>query len=245
MIGRSESGELRSSHDLRQNPVARVLGRDLVCLFQDNLLCPGGSDIREKVVDGDVYSLPERLQLSLELLSVQSPRYYRWVTALLRAVAPWSNPLNSLPGGSGSSNLLPGTVAISASPAREPMIDSLIHEVCHHYFYLALKLGKMARDSERLFYNPVLRCDRPIEMILLAFHAFANVYRYCGEAMDRGVGDRDYFAYRMAMLREQLPVLDAHLASCGTLTELGKSIWLPLHYELAPILENSEILAAE
>ena len=124
------------------------------------------------------------------------------------------------------------------------MIDSLIHEICHHYFYLGLKLGKVARDPGRLFYNPILRCDRPIDMILLAFHAFANVYRYCGEAVDRGVGDRVYFAYRMAMLREQLPILDAHLASCGTLTELGESLWLPLHHELAPILENPATPAA-
>lgn len=244
MIGRSEGGDLRSSQELRRNPMARVLGRDIVCLFRDNLLCPGGADISEKVADDEIEALPKRLEVSLSLLSVQSSRYCGWVTALLRAVAPWSNPLNSLPGGSGSSNLLPGTVAISASPEGEPMIDSLIHEICHHYFYLALRLGKVARDSGRLFYNPILRCDRPIEMILLAFHAFANVYRYCTEAMDRGVGDRDYLAYRMAVLSEQLPILDAHLASCGTLTELGESLWWPLHHELAPMLENRATLGA-
>src|SRR3954468_14226414 len=67
-IGRSPDHGFQLAGDVHENPVANVLGRRIICLFKDNLLCPGGADIRDKVVDGEIVSLPQKLDESLELL---------------------------------------------------------------------------------------------------------------------------------------------------------------------------------
>jgi HEXXH motif-containing protein len=166
---------------------------------------------------------------SLDLLKKNNFDYCLWVEKLLSYLSPWENTLDSLPGGSGSSNMSPGLIGICNFPHPESFADSLVHEISHHYFFLSQLIEPSCDGSdESLYYNPFLEIDRPIEKILFAYHAFANVFLYTHSALQTEGGDRDYLSKRYSDLSKGLFVLDSHLSKNKSLTETGEGLWLPL-----------------
>jgi HEXXH motif-containing protein len=74
----------------------------------------------------------------------------------------------------------------------------------------------------------VKQTGRPLDKILLAYHAFANVvlfYRMCRES---GLEDNGYLDYNEANIIPQLRQLEEPLAQTKGLTELGRAIWEPV-----------------
>jgi HEXXH motif-containing protein len=67
-----------------------------------------------------------------------------------------------------------GIISFPALSVR--VAEGLIHESSHPLFHFALLDTLFANgQDQRLYYSPYRRADRPIDRILLAFHAFANV----------------------------------------------------------------------
>jgi HEXXH motif-containing protein len=171
-----------------------------------------------------------RCASALEAISQLSPAYYRWVGNILRQIAPWRVKRNQHPSGSGSSSQAPGLVAIGNQNHPLSLADSLIHETSHHYFYLASRLGPVDDGSDNsLYFNPLIKKHRPLCMILLAYHAFANVMAFCREALRTGGTGNTYLEQRENELERDLKALVAPLQASRALTPLGRALWEPAY----------------
>jgi HEXXH motif-containing protein len=167
-----------------------------------------------------------RCDAALGVLHDFAPDHFSWVSKVVRFVAPWRVEDGQRP----SSNLAPGLVGVGNHDHAPSLADSLVHEASHHYYYTALRLGKVDDGSDpTLYYNPFLERKRPINRILLAYHAFGNVLLFCRAAKANGLGGDEYISERERQLEEQLSVLGQALRSTGALTPLGRALWEPIY----------------
>jgi HEXXH motif-containing protein len=107
-----------------------------------------------------------------DLLLERSPAYYLWIAAVLREVAPL------VPDSAGTQSqsfpLWPGHIQVSQATLIG-MLIALVHECSHQYFHMALWNGPIADTDAPLLPSVLARRVRPIEKVLLGFHAFGNV----------------------------------------------------------------------
>ncbi|HYI13417.1 MAG TPA: HEXXH motif-containing putative peptide modification protein [Thermoanaerobaculia bacterium] len=169
---------------------------------------------------------------AMRLLDDCAPAYARWVRRLLRTTIP----LETRTGGinSGSSREEPGVIHASIDCAVEGYSEMLVHEVTHQHFYVLARLGAVEDGSDKnLYYSPFKQTGRPIAMILLAYHAFANVV-LLGRACRRSAQmmGSDYFERNEAFLLPQIEVLEQALQQTRGLTPIGSALWEPLAEQL-------------
>jgi HEXXH motif-containing protein len=112
--------------------------------------------------------------------------------------------------------------------------ELLVHESSHQYFhYLEIDTLPTNGRDKNLYPSPYVEKDRPIDRILLSFHAFANIvlfYRAClsaGLTEDRHLADES-IAYNCPILARFGEVLEQ---SPG-LTEAGRELFEPLRDRL-------------
>jgi HEXXH motif-containing protein len=173
---------------------------------------------------------------ALEFLSAFTPSYKRWVDRVLTGIVLYQR--NEAKSGSGSRGDMPGVIACSLSFDRTELAEVMVHEACHQYFYVATRVGPAddGRDNT-LYYSPPVKRERPIDRILIAYHAFANVLVWYDEVVRAGADDHGAIARREALLRPQVEVLEKTLAANQNLTELGEALFVPLKQELEDVRE--------
>jgi HEXXH motif-containing protein len=93
------------------------------------------------------------------------------------------------------------------------------------------------QDERRLFFSPSVGKDRPLDRILLAYHAFANVLIFYATISERGYRNT-WMTNRAKGLRNDVEILQAHLTKAQGLSELGLAIFLPLKNTLAENLRH-------
>ena len=106
--------------------------------------------------------------------------------------------------------------------------EILVHEASHQYYFLSARYGSLLNGPDRPYFSPIKETKRPLSMILLAYHAFANVmlfYRLCRR---NGLGDNDYCRANEAQLAPQLAVLQDTLSRSKALSPLGQALWKPV-----------------
>lgn len=163
---------------------------------------------------------------ALHTLAKFAPIFLPWVGRVLRGLIP----VQSVPGKicSGSYQDHPGTIYASVDCPPMALAEILVHEASHQYYFLLARYGALDTGSGEAFFSPIKGTKRPLSMILLAYHAFANVlllYRLCRK---NGIRDGDYCRENERQLMPQLRVLERALGSAKTLTPLGESLWRPL-----------------
>jgi HEXXH motif-containing protein len=172
---------------------------------------------------GSVGPFAECLKKSADLLQAHAPDYLDWVAEVIKFIAPVSAPADLI--GSSSSPRFFGMISISDNSRPLSVAEFLVHEASHQYFIIAASLGEMDEGSEgQLFYSRFARRDRPLERILAAFHALANMALFYERCLADGVPCEGRLAYMATHMRE----LDEILRNAETLSPLGKSLWLPL-----------------
>jgi HEXXH motif-containing protein len=104
-----------------------------------------------------------------------APEYLDWYGDVVRVIVSLPCPQpdvvisRSIPGQN-------GVVYVSSPCWGIRLAETLIHEASHQYFLLGLReLRYCNLNDDALYYSPFNKLDRPIERILLAYHAFANV----------------------------------------------------------------------
>ncbi|HEX5707813.1 MAG TPA: HEXXH motif-containing putative peptide modification protein, partial [Pyrinomonadaceae bacterium] len=109
----------------------------------------------------------------------------------------------------------------------------LVHESSHLYLHLLCRLGPINDGTDKtLYYSPAVRRPRPLERILVAYHAFANMsllYRLC---MEVGIDDEGYCALNQEKTLPQLEQLEAPLLDNPALTPIGRALFEPLYRRL-------------
>lgn len=107
--------------------------------------------------------------------------------------------------------------------------EMLVHECAHHYFHLSSRLEPVDDGTDHsLYFSPVKNTGRPIDKILLAYHAFANVLIFYRTCLASDIQDHGYCRRNATELVPQLKQLESALRETTALTETGNSLWLPL-----------------
>lgn len=175
-----------------------------------------------------------QIEEAVSLLEECVPPFYVWVAALLREIVALAKVG---PGTRSSSSLAwPGHVRMTAGATLVETINMLVHESCHQYFYLVQSCSRVARTDAPEVYSVLKQTARPLERVLLGFHAFGNVL-LAHEALldgrhpiDRAEIERERDSTRRVVVR-----LDESLQGSWDqhLEESGKELYLPLRGRLA------------
>lgn len=186
-----------------------------------------GTSLMENIEGGDV----EGCSQALRILELYAPPYQLWVSRVIRRVI-----LLRVEDGvmkSGSTNKLLGLIYMSSSRKPMPLAEMLVHEASHQYLNLLCRVGPISDGTDAtLYYSPAVRRPRPLERILVAYHAFANMellYRRC---LDGGIDDDGYCASNQATLLPQLEQLESPLLDNPALTPVGRALFEPLFRRL-------------
>jgi HEXXH motif-containing protein len=113
------------------------------------------------------------LEEACAILEELQPGYYLWIALLLREIVP----IRGVGGDattSQSSAVWPGHVHISASSIVQTII-MLIHECSHQYFHMLQWCTGIVKEGAPPVFSVVKDTRRPLDKVLLAHHAFANV----------------------------------------------------------------------
>jgi HEXXH motif-containing protein len=82
--------------------------------------------------------------------------------------------------------------------------------------------------SNESFYSPVKGTKRPLCMILLAYHAFANVVLFYRACLDAGIAEAEQCKHNIARHLPELRLMEQSLGSSRGLTESGRLLFDPL-----------------
>jgi HEXXH motif-containing protein len=177
--------------------------------------------------DAAVPAVTERFHRCIALLANCAPEYLAWIGRVLRFVIPLASDSQATT--SGSRHFAPGLIHVSADDRPAALAELLVHEASHQYFLILRRLGPVDDGSDkRLHYSPLTDAGRPLERILLGYHAFANILLLYRRLEAAGPAERAYCRDNEAGVRAKLEQLHAVLAASTALTPRGRAIWEPL-----------------
>jgi HEXXH motif-containing protein len=174
--------------------------------------------------------MAEQLAGALALLGEAAPEYRAWVLCLLREVTTIRRPADRALA-SGSSALRPGGIDIAFPASATELAEMLIHECSHQYLHMVSWFGQLVTEHARPHYSPLKRCERPLEKIILGYHAFGNVM--LAYAQLRAHGHAEALAGRARLVSEYVDELVKPLVDETGLSALGLEIVRPLRARLA------------
>jgi HEXXH motif-containing protein len=168
---------------------------------------------------------------AVELLRDCAPEYLAWTARVLRAVIPLEAPAGLMLSGSGPHHC--GTLQLSLAVEPVQLAEMLVHESSHQYYYFLTRLGDVDDGSDpTLYYSPFKKMERPIRLILLAYHAFANVLIFYRRCRARGLDDGGYCQRNEEKMAPRLRTLETALRATPALTPIGRALWEPLAQRL-------------
>lgn len=221
-----------TSSTARQVPAVGI-SRSVHLLDSDTVPSTGDEPLLEHAQPVDTVEdcMVERFQESLEVLA--GCGYQGWVDDILRSIIVTAKEPNThIINGSISS--LTGMIHISFPASVMDIAEALVHECAHQYFHLVNRVGPYTDGSDpNLYWSPPMRQERPLEAILVAYHALANVRLFYRAAEDAGVDGCGYVRRHDALMARWVATLDEPLRSNATLTDLGRALYEPLAQEIA------------
>ncbi len=171
----------------------------------------------------------EQLAGALALLGEAAPEYRAWVLCLLREVTPIRRPGEHVIA-SGSSARRPGGIDIAVPASATETAEMLIHECSHQYLHMMSWFGPLVSEAARPHYSPLKGCERPLERIVLGYHAFANASLAYTQL--RAHGHAEAIADRSRVVSGYLEELVKPLVDEVGLSALGREIVRPLRTRL-------------
>ena len=160
---------------------------------------------------------------AVELLRVHSPRYGAWVENVIRYVLPRDGSDGMMR--SASSMDWPGVISASFPCGPAALAEVLVHEASHQHLNIVRRLGPIANgDDHSLYHSPLKGVPRPIQAILVGFHAIANMCLFYRDCVDSSIDDGGYCEANLRRHREDALRMSAHLQTSTGLTEIGRAI---------------------
>jgi HEXXH motif-containing protein len=179
-------------------------------------------------------AIASALRYAISIVREYAENYATWIEDVLWGLIPVRPPTER---GyySGSVTGLHGIIYQSFPLAPLYTAEGLIHEASHQYYHAAQSETLFSNGQDtRLYWSPYPKRDRPVERILLAFHAFANVilfYRACMAA----AGSSRQIEHATAEISFHLSNLRAFsriLENSPGLTADGRDLFEALHAKL-------------
>jgi HEXXH motif-containing protein len=172
-------------------------------------------------------SVLQPVEQALGLLQEHAAPYYLWVSRIIHRLTILHSTQDMMQSGSLEKHY--GTIYVSDHLRPVAVAEMLIHEASHQYYELLCKLERAVDPAHKqLYYSPVKECLRPLERVLLAYHAFANVMLFYRAAIDCGLDDDGFLAGLRPTLTENLEQLEQPLRESDALTPIGRALIQPL-----------------
>jgi len=177
-------------------------------------------------VDRITAEIADRWRGAFQFLRLYAPSYLRWVQRVVRQIGV----LHAVPGTvhSGSYETRYGFIHASALASIPSSAEMAVHEASHQYYLLISRLGPVEDGTDgTLYYSPLVEKKRPLNRILFAFHACANIlafYRLCQTASSL---HQEYFARNENVVLSQMKQLGKPLFGNPALTSLGRALLDP------------------
>lgn len=190
-------------------------------------------DGSESFSEVSIETVTNTLGGTASILRTCAPSYLGWVEDALSAVVPL-RPYDETHTQSYSVQGLNGTVFASFPTPALKMAELLVHETSHQYYHYGQLQTLFSNGmDETLYWSPYVQKGRPIDRILLSFHAFANIVLFYRNCLSAGMTeDRDLAEYEIAFNLNHLGPMSQHLQSSRGLTPAGRSLFEPLRDEL-------------
>jgi HEXXH motif-containing protein len=167
----------------------------------------------------------ELLQAGWDLLSTVDPVLEDFCAGVLSDVFALDGRDGLYRSGSDAEAL--GMIALSV-PAPAIMVAELfVHECAHQYFHLACEFGPVDDGSDRqLYWSPLKHEPRPIDRLLIAHHALANIAAFYSSVIERGLDEGGYAARGLQEHASMLRELERSLDVTRALTDIGLALYL-------------------
>ncbi len=200
----------------------------------------GGRDIPASYLDGipgaPVAAVDEAMRASLRdgvaCLGASSPTYAAWVSHVVRQVI--ALPVSKGRTKSGSRSDLPGLLHLSLPESAVTLAENLVHEASHQYFHLALRVARVTGGEDtRLYFSPAVGRERPLDRLMIAFHAFANVTAWYADLSVDGSPHRDEAQRQIDILAPKLGQLREPLIGNTDIMPMGRALLQPIDSLLA------------
>lgn len=172
----------------------------------------------------------DQLTGALTLLREAAPAYHAWVLCLLKEVTPTRRP-NENTIASGSAPRRPGGIDLVTPASATETAEMLVHECSHQFLYMVSWFGTLVTEDARPHYSPLKRRERPLDRIVLGYHAFGNVLLAYEQL--RAHGHAQALARRYSVVSAYLDELVKPLVDEVGLSALGLEIVRPLRTRLA------------
>ena len=158
---------------------------------------------------------------ALERLRSYSPRYFNWVHYAINFLV--LSQARSGETSHGSNQNRPGSVYLTYPQKEVYWPLALVHEASHQYYHLLRFLFPLENGNDRnVYYSPTKRMARPIDRILLAYHASANMFLFAKDALQVVSGaERSYYLEFATELCEELKSYEEAIRKTHGLTETG------------------------
>lgn len=179
---------------------------------------------------GDRASAQAALAQACALLTAAAPAYAVWVGRALTRLAL----IEGIAGTCDYSHSLPrylGLVYLSQPRGLIHNIEGLVHECAHQHYHLALLVDPLQNGADQTLYpSPLKAVGRPIERILISYHALGNICLALDGLLAHKLATKDADLCRRriqsnaAMARQ----LAQHLEQSSGLTATGQALWRTL-----------------
>ncbi len=216
----AEAGTESSFVRVDGQPTIRVVGAEWHTTFLDELSQPAAV-----VNQGAVAQFEE----ALELMGRAMPEYRAWVLCLLKEITPIRRPdWNMIASGSSPRRFGGIDLCVPATPTETA--EMMIHECSHQYFHMASWVGSFVTPEARPHYSPLKKCERPLDRILIGYHAFGNAL--IAFEKFRAMGLQKEISSRQSTIVAYMEQLRVPIESEVGLSELGLALSRPLRARL-------------
>lgn len=189
-------------------------------------------DSQVELADIPLADIADTLREAAAILQRHAPHYLDWVQDALAAVVPLRPPENMYQ----SFSLMGVNATVFACFPIPPLklAELLVHETSHQYYHVAQVRTSFSNGSDQsLYYSPFVQKARPIERILIGFHAFANIALFYRSSLAAGLhDDRRLAELELASNLQQLEPMVKDLEATTDLTPAARGVFEPLKEEL-------------
>lgn len=189
------------------------------------------------LADGPTEEVVQSCREGLHLLRDLPADYLPWIGHVARDIVPLAADefIRSQSVGD-----CPGVIAMSAPVRRSAVAEMFIHECSHQYFHILEKLEPLQEpESREMYFSPVKQTERPMSMILLAYHAFANVVLYYQNCLTANLDEREQCVHNIRRHLPELRNMEVGLFASKSLTENARGMFEPLAERLNEIDEST------
>jgi len=219
----AEVGKESSFVKVDGQPALRVVNTDWHASFQDELSQPSAE------VTPDVVA---QFEEALELMGRGMPEYRAWVLGLLKEISPIRRPdWNMIASGSSPHRFGGIDLCVPATPTETA--EMMVHECTHQYFHMASWLGSFVTADAKPHYSPLKKCERPLDRILIGYHAFGNALIAFEKFREMGLQKET--ASRRSTIAAYMEQLRVPIETEVGLSELGLAFSRPLRARLTTI----------